>query len=49
MKLRSYPDTGEMKQRQVGMYKSPAPSIRKPKAATSKKKTPPKEPEGMKQ
>ena len=35
MKLRSYPDTVESKQRKIGMYKSPAPSGRKPKTASS--------------
>lgn len=35
MKLKSHPDTTEVKQRQIGMYKSPAaPSARKRKAVS---------------
>ena len=37
MKLRSYPDTVELKHREIGMYKSPLPSGRKPKVVSSSK------------
>ena len=40
MKLRSYPDTTEAKQRKVGMYKSPASSVRKSKSVMSRKESP---------
>jgi len=38
--LRQYPDTEEVKARNVGMYKSPAHSVKKPNAPTSVKRIP---------
>ena len=38
MALRQYPDTEEVKARNVGMYKSPARSTKKPKTPTPVKR-----------